>query len=488
MGPFAAPTRRYPSQDSVALLTNRTVGSRPRQRHILSLIAHSLLPPQAVAPQNIQDAMWGFGSSSKKKPPPEPARPRRKSPFDFDLGTDPDIDVDESGLDDPALLAELHSLTRDSAPPARAASPKKQPAPKPAPAAKPAVADVDVDAIVASLPGIDDAEADVDVQFDESDMNDPDLLAALNAVIGHEPMADADTAASPPSPTAPTFLPAPTAPEPEPEPETEPEPTEEDDTVPLEFKLKSSDPVVLAKYVQLEKIRAVNRKRGGDREGALECLRASKALEGRLAEVTANPDALPPKRVVASEVPVSVAPAAAPRAAVAVKPPTLEPAPVILPAPIPVPILEPAPAPAPVLVSSSTPSPIVTQIPSPATSAAIDLDTLKRRQLEYKVAALASKKENDLTRARQLLGISKTMQEAIDRVAVGGALPDDFVLPVPPSEAPAPVPASPAPVPESASPSTRKPTVRSPQTPPPPKAPLGIAPGETFDLIDSPST
>lgn len=55
--------------------------------------------------------------------------------------------------------------------------------------------------------------------------------------------------------------------------------------IPLEVRLETRDVALLEKYVQLEKIKAVNYKRAGDKYGASEALSAYKQLQARLDEV-----------------------------------------------------------------------------------------------------------------------------------------------------------------------------------------------------------
>lgn len=61
------------------------------------------------------------------------------------------------------------------------------------------------------------------------------------------------------------------------------------------------------------------------------------------------------------------------------------------------------------------------------------LDILKRRQHEYKQAALNHKKSNDLARAREFLFVAKSLETRIESLALGGALPSTFEVPPPPA-------------------------------------------------------
>ncbi|KAJ3047279.1 Coiled-coil and C2 domain-containing protein 1B, partial [Rhizophlyctis rosea] len=434
--------------------------------------------------------MWGFGGrpATKKKPEPASSAQPRRDPFDFNF--DEPV-IDDGDLDDPDLLAELHGLTGGA--PAAKKSPAKQPS-KPVKAAKPPARaggddDVDVEALVG---GIDLGPDDVDVELTDADMKDPALLAMLKEMGGsasdEEPEHSEDehmetsrqssshdiNIQSPPVPlpkssTTPTTAPAPPPPA-ESLPSSESFPPPEDETVPLEYKLRVDDPSVLDKYVKLEKIRAVNKKRAGDKDGALQCVRNLKALEARLQEVTEAIEQRklppPPKQEVHTEIDRPKPPVA-----VTVQPATPDPMADVSP-----PASPPPDNNTPVAETSSA---AVSDTSHPT------LDQLQRRQFEYKQAAVQAKRANDLTKAREMLSVSKTMQEAIDILSSGQSLASDYVLPPAPSD----ISNAPSPAPSSASTSSvarvnTKASTKS--TSSASSQPLGVTQAETFDT--SPTT
>ncbi|KAJ3273745.1 Coiled-coil and C2 domain-containing protein 1B [Borealophlyctis nickersoniae] len=470
--------------------------------------------------------MWGFGSGSstaKKKPTqaagaagaPGGGKKRQNDMFDFSF--DPDAAFSDTDLNDPELLAELHGLTRSMGLPAAsdptpAAVPaRSRPAPKiapaatapltskqPTPAASAAVAAatssdgmVDVDALVAGIEFGDDTEGDVDVELTDADLNDPELLAALKAV-GGSVSDEEDGAGDDNLHTSDmhlddhidgSYVPESATPaahsqrsqfsqsqsesqsqarqqhQHQPQKEQIPPSQPADETLPLEFKLKASDPSLLDKYIKLERITAVNKKRAGDKAGALESLRGVKALEARYKEVMEAVDRgqMPPERVppVAGER-YGEKPVVAPDLGGSAQSLTED---------------------------ASTDGIIGTEATAaaggPSRKTQMTLDILKQRQTEYKQAALQAKRDNDLGRAREMLGVSKKMQEAIDVVAAGGDLPAGYTLPSSPADAPAVVSSS------STSPTgspARKQASKTNRS----GTPLGIATIESVDL--SPTT
>ncbi|KAI8827160.1 uncharacterized protein EV422DRAFT_28179 [Fimicolochytrium jonesii] len=474
--------------------------------------------------------MFGWGGKKKADGGNTPKPKQAAAPLS--TGYDPsDFDDDieapelsESDLNDPALLAELQQLAGASKP-KKAALPPPPPAPakrKPAPARPAAENDgVDVEAVLA---GVDFGSDDVEVQFDESDMRDPELLAALRAMGGADSASDAEdeSPVSPgsdasrisdgdnspvsdkPMPKAQPHVPK--TPErksslhapPPPQHHVGPVETQlseealassqEEETLPLEYRLKSKDVTVLAKYVQLEKIKALNKKRAGDREGAVQSLRDSKALEQRLQQVTdaierkeAPPSYQPPTTTVnefspppqpiavtKSNISISVTPQAVEPGTTAEAPPEVQ------------------------LSVSSENVDLSNQLPT----STLTLEALTRRQLDYKRHALEAKKANDLGRAREFLTVAKLMQDPIDSLSIGVGLPDGYHLPPPPSEMPITQPA------EEAKPAAASTPVKTPQkagmkasatnqTPTKnngtpgkdaPHTPLGVVVRETIDL------
>jgi hypothetical protein len=179
----------------------------------------------------------------------------------------PDLEVNvefnDDDLNDPELLAELAKMTMEDRP-----QPKKS-APVAVVAVEPVV---EVETILAQLP----PEGEVDVEVTEEDMNNPELLAELAAVTGH-----IDDHVEPKRVEAPLVSPAIEMAPPVPSPTIKPE----FDEASLELKLKSNNVEYLQQHVQLEKIQALNKKRGGDKQGALDHLRASKRLQSRIEEL-----------------------------------------------------------------------------------------------------------------------------------------------------------------------------------------------------------
>ncbi|KNC95914.1 uncharacterized protein SPPG_08672 [Spizellomyces punctatus DAOM BR117] len=437
--------------------------------------------------------MWGWGGSKKKT---EVSRggasaPREPDVFDVDIA---EPDISDADLNDPALLAELHNLSRSVAagqPTQKSASPKKV-------ARKPVQveAEIDVEALVSGIPAGDD---DVDVQLDESDLNDPELLAALGALGGGNESgsdeSDVDrrrsedgprpvtitktvtTISSPPEGSAPKAVEMPV-------PKAE-QPNVQDESLPLDFKLRSTDPNVLVKYVQLEKIKALNKKRAGDREGAMDALRASKTLEERLEQVNQAIEAKqsPPPHVSLTKFDEISPP---PRqASITEKTVTVTLAP-------------PETAPEEELDLQTLSLADDDGESKQAVVGGLSVEDLTRRQLEYKQYALQAKKANDLPRAREFLTIAKLLQEPIDSLSLGGMLPDGYKLPVHPSEMP--ISESPAPAPPSgAAPASQQPSPakQTPVKPAPGKragvtpksgrkdgTPLGVVVRESVDLRD----
>ncbi|KAL2914184.1 hypothetical protein HK105_206275 [Polyrhizophydium stewartii] len=280
--------------------------------------------------------MWGFGSSKKKSP--AHSRPGSvggslagsSASLGLDLSPGADLDLDlpepsftDDDLNDPSLLAELAALSGPApAPKARvaqpaAARPATAAARAPAPvAAKAAAAEPDV--LAAELHVPERFDEDVHVEFTDQDMNDPHLLAELGRIGGHE---HADSAAHPDH-EQPKLDRAgeradgaagdleelagamagmslhsrqahradaqqPASPQTDAAPDAVQAPASDSDDLPLELRLKTRDAALLAKYIQLERIKAVNKRQAGDRAGALESLAAVKQMQARADEMAA---------------------------------------------------------------------------------------------------------------------------------------------------------------------------------------------------------
>ncbi|KAJ3061492.1 Coiled-coil and C2 domain-containing protein 1B, partial [Podochytrium sp. JEL0797] len=102
-------------------------------------------------------------------------------------------------------------------------------------------------------------------------------------------------------------------------------------------------------------------------------------------------------------------------------------------------------------------------------SSSIPLIDIKRRQLEYKQAALAFKQYKDVARAREMLLVSKSLQDPIDMAEAGSPIPASFALPPsPPAPSalppPSATPATPA-TPAAPSPSFVPPSNSTPPRP-----------------------
>ena len=162
----------------------------------------------------------------------------------------------------------------------------------------------------------------------------------------------------------------------------------EDDELPLEFKLKTTDVTLMEKYVRLEKVKAAKRSKAGDKEGARVSFRNYKELDARLIQLKSA------KEVKAEPVPK-----------------TLD--------------LPPK---------------------APQTSTSNDIKTLvKQRQVQYKQAALAYKKLNNMAKAKEMLIVSKQLDDALEQADMG-LLPQTFQLPpIPVVEAQTTAPTPPEP-------------------------------------------
>ncbi|KAJ1345130.1 hypothetical protein BSLG_000645 [Batrachochytrium salamandrivorans] len=166
----------------------------------------------------------------------------------------------------------------------------------------------------------------------------------------------------------------------------------------IEDRLKSTDPALLSKHIQLEKIRAVNKKRAGNKAGALDSLRNIKLLQSRLQSLS------DPTTTTASALTSSDA-AATDSVHMSLRDD----------------------------VGSTTSTTSLSLRSDPAPSSGISLDLMRKRQIEYKQAALSAKRSNDLARAREMLMVSKKIQDAIDLFSISGSLSPAFVLPASPS-------------------------------------------------------
>ncbi|KAJ3194955.1 Coiled-coil and C2 domain-containing protein 1A [Irineochytrium annulatum] len=205
--------------------------------------------------------MSWFGGKKPSAAPRTPAASgsgrKSSSTASFDFDFDPDAAEDFGDLEnDAGLLAELDGLKAsmglgDPAPskpkaksapvPVKAAAkPQQRPPPQAAP--PPAAVPVeDVDELITNLPGLEggDGDEDIHVELTDADMNDPDLLAQLQAV-GGDPLTDGDD----------------TTHDEQHLPISEPAATVNDSSVTVEDALACQNPHLLLKYADLERARA----------------------------------------------------------------------------------------------------------------------------------------------------------------------------------------------------------------------------------------
>ncbi|KAJ3217457.1 Coiled-coil and C2 domain-containing protein 1B [Dinochytrium kinnereticum] len=352
-----------------------------------------------------------------KKAPAQKAQ--RKSPsMDFGYGPEDLDDMDDLNLEnDPELLAELDSLKASMGmkPSGNLGYDRKDVVVKGSSNAAVTTGDSDMDGVVAVLSSlqIGDVEEEVHVDFTDEDMNNPLLLGELSKIIGDD--ADSDIFVPDTRETEDTI-------------KTEPEVSVEErtpidanaketlstsDALSLEDKLRSQDSNVILKYIQLEKVRAINKKRAGDRNGALECLRAVKALESKYDQLVKDAEG-GASTLVAASTPLSPPQAVTPAKSEAPSNPPLSSEHV-----------DP--------ISMEISESILPTISTTSSTAPTFLPKLMERLLEYKKAALTSKRQGDIARAREFLAISKRLKDAITAVEQNGVMPDGFLLPDPPS-------------------------------------------------------
>ncbi|KAJ3411982.1 Coiled-coil and C2 domain-containing protein 1B [Chytridiales sp. JEL 0842] len=457
--------------------------------------------------------MWGFGakstttkagsasSGSNKKP-----RASSSSAHGFDLDFPIEDDIHAADLEnDASLLAELNSLrssmgldTAPSKPVPTSVSKPSKPVPSAAPKTLsaapsntnvppgPAPVDddgaIDVDGILSSLP-IDinaaDDEDDIHVELTDADLNDPGLLSELAAVGGltgdaaGDEQHESNVLSTALPTTKPSVAPTQNASDDVDElsalqasmsisvPSTSNPPaasiTSETDSadVPLEHKLKCQDTDLLLKYIQLEKVQAVSKKRAGDKVGALNSMKAMKALEERyssLMQASSPSEQQNAGSISSSHEPDSASP----------------------------PIASPQTA-------RSVAVPQQPQATSPNTAL---VNELKQRQLEYRQASLASKRAGDIPKAKEMLLVSKSIEKALESVETGAGLPDGFTLPSPPSLAPAPTPQVVPQPPSASQPATKPPptteTTKKQSSPPASRKTVTTSSAaETLDILNS---
>ncbi|KAJ3112404.1 Coiled-coil and C2 domain-containing protein 1B [Phlyctochytrium bullatum] len=325
--------------------------------------------------------------------------------MEFDLNVDVTISPDE----EQELLAELEAIKASMGHPAPAAPAPKAAAKPAAPASgkvsaqkaepkvevKPIAGEDDIEAVIQSISelGITSAEDDIQVEFTDADMNDPLLLSELKLIAGNDFVEDhhEDSSGNESATSA------------------VPSPLEADSTASLEASdSQEADTNVLQQQIKLEKQKALQRKRNGDKAGALEALKRVKVLEARLSTVdkgVAQPDSpqksepLPPLKISADGL-VSTESNEG--------------------------------------LSSSelTPQPrqvVEDELPAPDVAS---------RMAEYKKSALAAKRSGNLALAREHLSVAKQLQAALEHHELHGKFPAGFVYPSPPTESPEATPTS----------------------------------------------
>ncbi|KAJ3233236.1 Coiled-coil and C2 domain-containing protein 1B [Chytriomyces hyalinus] len=321
--------------------------------------------------------------------------------FAFSDEFNDDLDNIGAGSDvenDAALLAELEGLKSEMG-----LNVKPKPKPKPKPTAPPTAAkntfNMTPDAsghVEITLPEVESHEEEAHVEFSEADMDDPDLLRELAAVTGGsetmlaaEVTVEVHTVRTTSVPIVASAFAAATDDDDElaalradmnmgSGPAATPRVSSNEDVLPLAQRLKCTDPATVAKYISLEKLRLSNAKTAGDSLAGSEAQRAIKALEAHYDELIAEQNVGPK-------------------------------------------------------------SPVSNEAEAQPLASSITLIEVKRRQLEYKQAALAFKQRGDAPKARELLIVSKTMQDTIDFSDTNGFIPFEYRLPGPPPAPPAPV-------------------------------------------------
>jgi hypothetical protein len=301
--------------------------------------------------------MWGFGKEEKSNERPE----------EIDYGDiDMNIPFNEDDLNDPDLLAELAAMSVDDKP-----KPKLQPEPKPEAA-------VEIDHILSQVPPPEDD--DVQVEFKEEDMNDPDLLAQL-AIFGGVVIEQKEQSESPywkvenviqaqPVDISNSLKTSSIE-------EVIPRPVEvEKESRELKLKLTNID--ALEQHIKLEKMQALNNKRAGDKQSALDHIQFAKRLQARIDQLKS----IEPEIGVKSSVKT------------------------------------PAKAHEVELGSSQ--------------KAVSDFDVMvnkmEQRIKEFKKTALDYKRVGNMNKAREMLGVTKTIQTELENMASGLGNPE-FLLP-----------------------------------------------------------
>ena len=277
---------------------------------------------------------------------------------DQDFNLDLEITFDEEDLNDQSLLDELkalqvgqdeNSVTSKSKRAAKIETP----------------AEVHVDDIIQKVKL--EAEVEPEVEFHEDDMNDPDLLRELQAVLPASSLSPIEHIDPNHSIQCNNFVDYPISPAVSGTPE-----------VALDSKLNLTDISQLQKFIHVEKMKALNKKRAGDKAGALESLKVAKEMERRVLELQAVPKGASPE--VTLDVPETL------------------------------PLVE------------------VENLEKCDASVGYNSEILNSRMVEFKKLALKFKRNNNLSQAREMLTAAKSIQKALDSITEGLPL-IDFVLP-----------------------------------------------------------
>jgi hypothetical protein len=208
-----------------------------------------------------------------------------KAEINDDFATDLKIEFDEADLNDPELLAELAAMTGELKKPAENKAPK-----------------LEIESVLGQIPPEMDDE--VEVELTEEDMKDPDLLAQL-AQFEETPAKHLDvfidksnnfqenyfeSQSSNVNTRVNSNLPNEASTKEISITKDEYPTNVESEIITREMKLGSTNIETLKQNLQLEKIQALNCKRSGDRQKAMDHLQFAKALQERIAELTPQID------------------------------------------------------------------------------------------------------------------------------------------------------------------------------------------------------
>lgn len=161
----------------------------------------------------------------------------------------------------------------------------------------------------------------------------------------------------------------------------------------MEYKLKTTDKTLLEKYIQVERLKAATRNRAGDKTGAREAFAAYKQLEKRLQTLNSTQQ---------STLLVAPQPAASQSQSA-------------------VPVIASQPQ------QQTSQQTLQSQQP---TSQAIE-QLLKTRSMQYKQAAVSFKRQQNLTKAKEMLAIVRQIDELQEQLSIGLSVKQSAVPPEP---------------------------------------------------------